>query len=249
MTLDGCSLTLGDTPVLRDVRLEIRRGELLALLGPSGCGKSTLLRLLLGLVPADPGGQVLRHAPGSQTGIVFQRPTLLPWLTTQANVELSLRLGPGKVTSPEERRGRAARALERVGLGAFAQRYPYELSGGMQQRAAIARALVAEPSLLLMDEPFGALDELTRAAMNLEILRLWERSDCSLETVVLVTHSIPEALLMADRIAVLSTRPARVASVFEVPFGKPRSERFPHLEGTARFQEMVRAVRKELQPS
>jgi NitT/TauT family transport system ATP-binding protein len=249
ITLDGCSLTLGNTLVLHNVRLEVRRGELLALLGPSGCGKSTLLRILLGLVAVDPGGQVLRHAPEAPMGIVFQRPTLLPWLTTRANVELCLRLGPKKVTAREERRLRARRALERVGLGDFAGHHPYELSGGMQQRVAIARALVAEPTVLLMDEPFGALDELTRGAMNLEILRLWERSESSLETVVLVTHSITEALLMADRIVVFSARPAHVAAVFEVAFAAPRSERFSRIEGTADFQRLIRAIRRELQPS
>src|SRR5580692_8471690 len=248
-TLDACSLTLGGTHVLRELCLEVRRGELLALLGPSGCGKSTLLRVLLGLVAVNPGGHLLRHDPECPMGIVFQRPTLLPWLTTRANVELCLRLGPKKVKAPEDRRARADRALERVGLGAFADHHPYELSGGMQQRVAIARALVAEPSVLLMDEPFAALDELTRSAMNLEILRLWERSESSLETVVFVTHSITEALLMADRIVVLSGRPARVAAVFELATGEPRSERFSLVEGTAAFQQMARAIRKEIQAS
>jgi NitT/TauT family transport system ATP-binding protein len=248
-TLDVCSLTLGSTHVLRDLCLEVRRGELLALLGPSGCGKSTLLRVLLGLVAIDPGGHLLRHDPECPMGIVFQRPTLLPWLTARANVELCLRLGPKKVKAPEERRARADRVLERVGLSAFAGHHPYQLSGGMQQRVAIARALVAEPSVLLMDEPFGALDELTRSAMNLEVLRLWERSESSLDTVVFVTHSITEALLMADRVVVLSGRPAHVAAVFELATGEPRSERFSHVEGTAAFQQMAREIRKELQAS
>jgi NitT/TauT family transport system ATP-binding protein len=249
ISLDRCSLTLGETRVLRDVQLDVRRGEFLALLGPSGCGKSTLLRLLLGLVASEPGGRVLHHDPASAMGMVFQRPTLLPWRTARANVELCLRLGPTKVPEAQERARRAGRALELVGLATFADHYPHQLSGGMQQRVAIARALVAEPSLLLMDEPFGALDELTRAAMNQQLLRLWERSETSLETVVLVTHSVTEALLMADRVVVLTGRPAHVAAVFEVDFGKARSERFSWIEGTPDFQEMLRAVRARLQSS
>jgi ABC-type nitrate/sulfonate/bicarbonate transport system ATPase subunit len=249
ISLDQCSLTLGATPVLRDVGLEVLQGEFLALLGPSGCGKSTLLRVLLGLVAAGPGGRVLRRDPRPAMGIVFQRPTLLPWRTARAQVELCLRLGPTKVASAEERMRRADRALELVGLTGFAGHYPHQLSGGMQQRVAIARALVAEPSLLLLDEPFGALDELTRAAMNQELLRLWERSETPLQTVVLVTHSVTEALLMADRVVVFTGRPAHVAAIFNVDFGKPRSERFSRIEGTAHFQEMRRAVRAELQTS
>jgi NitT/TauT family transport system ATP-binding protein len=249
ITLDGCSLTLGTTQVLRDIRLDVLRGEFLALLGPSGCGKSTLLRLLLGLVAAGPGGRVIRHDPEPSMGIVFQRPTLLPWSTARANVELCLRLGPTKVVSAEKRARLADRALDLVGLGAFADHYPHELSGGMQHRVAIARALVAEPSLLLLDEPFAALDELTRTAMNQELLRLWERSETPLETVVLVTHSVTEALLMADRVVVLSGRPADVAGVFDIGFGKPRSEHFSRIEGTTQFQDTLRAVRATLQAS
>jgi NitT/TauT family transport system ATP-binding protein len=249
ISLDRCSLAFGETEVLRDVSLEVLQGELLAVLGPSGCGKSTLLRLLLGLLPATPGGRVTRHDPDAPMGIVFQRPVLLPWLTARANVALCLCLGPKKVLSRREREGRAEHALERVGLKGFGGHYPHQLSGGMQQRVAIARALVAEPSVLLMDEPFGALDELTRAAMNLELLRLWERADTSLETVVLVTHSVTEALLMADRVIVFASRPGRVVSVFHVGFGKPRSEHFARIEATPDFQSMLRAVRSELRPS
>jgi NitT/TauT family transport system ATP-binding protein len=249
ISLEQCSLTLGVTPVLRDIGLNVYQGEFLALLGPSGCGKSTLLRVLLGLVAAGPGGRVVRRDPRPAMGIVFQRPTLLPWSTARANVELCLRLGPSKVGSPEERWRRADRALQVVGLTGFADHYPHQLSGGMQQRVAIARALVAEPSLLLLDEPFGALDELTRSAMNQELLRLWERSETALETIVLVTHSVTEALLMADRVVVFTGRPAHVAGIFDVDFGKPRSERFSRIESTAQFQEMRRAVRAQLQVS
>jgi NitT/TauT family transport system ATP-binding protein len=245
--IQRCSVTLGETPVLRDLDLVIREGELLAIVGPSGCGKSTLLRVLLGLVPVSPGGHVQRHGERA-LGIVFQKPTLMPWRTARANVELCMQLGATRVTDRADRARRATRALGLVGLSGFEEHYPHELSGGMQQRVAIARALVVGPSLLLMDEPFGALDELTRSTMNQELLRLLEHSETTLKTVVLVTHSIREALLLADRVVVLSARPAAVIASFEPAFGKPRSDHYWHIEGTPAFRRALDAVRSKLQP-
>jgi NitT/TauT family transport system ATP-binding protein len=175
--------------------------------------------------------------------MVFQKPVLMPWLNAEKNVELSLRLGPSKIGDRAERARRTERALDLVGLREFRGHYPHQLSGGMQQRLAIARALVAEPALLLLDEPFGALDELTRAALNRELLRIWESAASRLSTVVLVTHSISEAVALADRVLVLTPRPARLAAAVEVSLPKPRSAHFYELEQMDAFHEAARAVR------
>jgi NitT/TauT family transport system ATP-binding protein len=248
--LERCSVKLGATQVLEEVSLSIREGELLAIVGPSGCGKSTLLRLLLGLIAPDPGGRVHYGKPELPLGIVFQKPVLMPWLTVYRNAELSLTLGHNKVRYRGEnkaaRRDRVEQVLALVGLRDFAQHYPHQLSGGMQQRLAIARALAAEPMLLLMDEPFGALDELTRETMNQELLRLWESPQSPLGTVILVTHSIAEAALLADRIAVMTPRPARVAALVEVDLPKPRLPHYDNLQERAGWKEAVSAVRARI---
>jgi NitT/TauT family transport system ATP-binding protein len=250
IALEGCSVKLGATPVLADISLTIREGELLAIVGPSGCGKSTLLRLLLGLVAPLAGGQVRYGKPELPLGIVFQKPVLMPWLTVRRNAELSLTLGRNKLRYGGERRAarraRAEQVLALVGLGDFAEHYPHQLSGGMQQRLAIARALAAQPTLLLMDEPFGALDELTREAMNQELLRLWESPHSPLGTVILVTHSIAEAALLADRIAVLTPRPARVEAVIEVDLPKPRLAHYDSLQECPGWKDAVSAVRARI---
>ena len=204
--LDGASLQVG-------------QGEFLSVLGPSGCGKSTLLRLIAGLAPATTG--TIEWAEGKpDLGFVFQEPTLMPWATALANVELPLKLAgvPGV-----ERAARAAEALGNVGLAGFERSYPRELSGGMKMRVSIARALVTGPSLLLMDEPFAALDEITRRRLNTDLLELWQRTRF---TAVFVTHSVFESVFLSQRIAVMSPRPGRVLSELEIPVAYPRSESF-----------------------
>ena len=200
----------------------IDRHEFVAVLGPSGCGKSTLLRLIAGLIHPTSGSVEIFGMPvvepRDEIGIVFQRPTLLPWFDVLGNVTFPMRHKYGFVSDVE--RTRARELLELVGLGGFDTRRPEELSGGMQQRVAIARALLLDPDILLMDEPFSALDALTRDEMSFELLRIWTERP---KTVLFITHSIPEALLLADRIIVMTGRPGRVREVLDVPLARPRS--------------------------
>jgi len=209
---------------LADVSLDIRTGEFLSVLGPSGCGKSTLLRLISGLA-APSGGTIEGAGSGRATrdhelGFVFQEPTLLPWATALANTLLPLKL-QGMARSESE--ARAAESLRLVGLGGFERAYPRELSGGMKMRVSIARALVTAPRLLLMDEPFAALDEITRHRLNADLLALWERQHF---TVVFVTHSVFESVFLSQRIAVMAARPGRVLSELVIDAPYPRSDSF-----------------------
>jgi NitT/TauT family transport system ATP-binding protein len=201
---------------LEGIELDIRKGEFLSLLGPSGCGKTTLLRMIAGLIATDEGAILIEGNPVTRpikhTAMVFQNFGLLPWRTVQRNVEFALELDD---VSPAERARVATEYLAIVGLAKFAGHYPHELSGGMQQRVGIARALTRKPSLLLMDEPFGALDAQTREELQEEFLNIWAMTGT---TVVFVTHSIDEALVMSDRIAVFSTRPGRIKSIVDSPF-------------------------------
>jgi NitT/TauT family transport system ATP-binding protein len=227
--LDGVGMTYatasGPVEALRDIDLTVGRGELVAVVGPSGCGKSTLLRIIAGLrapsrgrVEVD-GRPVVRPIPS--VGMVFQAPVLLKWRTIQDNVLLPAELSR---LDPRDYRARAAQLLRLVGLAEFAQRLPRELSGGMQQRASLCRALLLDPPLLLMDEPFGALDAMTRDEMNLELLRVWgQGSGEERKTIVFVTHSIPEAVFLADRVIVMTSRPGRLGRVFDVPLPRPRT--------------------------
>jgi NitT/TauT family transport system ATP-binding protein len=199
--------------------LEIAAGEFVSVLGPSGCGKSTLLRLVAGL--DTPGAGTIEWPSGRpDVGFVFQEPTLMPWTTALANVALPLKLSgvPGA-----EREARAVAALAHVGLAGFERSYPRELSGGMKMRVSIARALVTGPKLLLMDEPFAALDEITRRRLNTDLLELWQRTRF---TAVFVTHSVFESVFLSQRIAVMSGRPGRVLSEIAIPAPYPRTESF-----------------------
>lgn len=206
---------------ISDVSLDIAEGELVSLVGPSGCGKSTLLRILAGLHPHD-GGEVQIGSPASpfdpsrDVGMVFQQPLLLKWRRILENVLL-----PAEILGlpMKAARTRAQDLLDMVGLAGFEDKYPYELSGGMQQRAAIARALVHDPKLILMDEPFGALDALTREKMNLELLDIWHKSQ---KTIIFVTHGISEAVFLGTHVAVMSASPARMADYFAVELPHPR---------------------------
>jgi NitT/TauT family transport system ATP-binding protein len=205
---------------LAGIDLEIHPGEFVTIVGQSGCGKTTLLKILAGLLSRTAGAVILRgqpvNGPTRDIGIVFQDPVLLPWRTVVANVMLPVQvLGLDRIAY----RQRALDLLALVGLVGFEDKYPHELSGGMRQRVAIARALVHDPSLLLMDEPFGALDAMTREYMNLELQRIWRESG---KTIVFVTHSIPEAVFLADRVVVMSARPGRVVDIVTVALGRPR---------------------------
>lgn len=220
---------------------EIKAGEFFSLVGPSGCGKSTFLRLVAGLIaPTDGeiylGGTMVRE-PSDQVGIVFQRPTLLPWRTILENVTMPLRIAKQLDKSSLER---ARSLLDIVGLSKFVNNYPRELSGGMQQRVSIARALIKSPPVVLMDEPFGALDEFTRESMNEELLRIWslERS-----TILFITHSISEAVFMSDRIGVMTSGPGRLLDVVEVNLPRPRTSAERNSD---EFYNYVRSVRSIL---
>jgi len=214
----------GPVEALRDISFTVERGELLALVGPSGCGKSTLLRIVAGLRAATTGRvEVAGHAvtgPVAEVGMVFQAPVLLRWRRVLENVLLPAELS-GR--DPGRYRARAENLLRLVGLRDFVTKLPRELSGGMQQRASLCRALLLDPPLLLMDEPFGALDAMTRDEMNLELLRVWGETEGERKTILFVTHSIPEAVLLADRVIVMTARPGRVAAVFPVPLARPRA--------------------------
>jgi NitT/TauT family transport system ATP-binding protein len=206
---------------VEDVTLEVGDSEFVTLVGASGCGKSTLLKLVAGLTPPTAGAITIRgepvRGPFSDVGFVFQQAVLLPWRSVLDNVLFSVEmLG----LEPRHYRKQARDLLELTGLGGFETKYPRELSGGMQQRVAICRALLPDPSLLLMDEPFGALDAMTREEMSLELLRVWEERR---KTILFVTHSIPEAILLADRVVVMTPRPGRVARVLAVDLPRPRT--------------------------
>jgi NitT/TauT family transport system ATP-binding protein len=206
---------------LADVSLDVQEGEFLSVLGPSGCGKSTLLRLIAGLTEPTTGTIDRSDGKGSDDlGFVFQEPTLMPWATALANVTLPLKL---RGMARSEREARAAEALDSVGLKGFERVWPRELSGGMKMRVSLARALVVEPRLLLMDEPFAALDEITRHRLNDDLLELWQRSGV---TVVFVTHSVFESVFLSRRIVVMAARPGRVSAELAVTEPYPRNGAF-----------------------
>ncbi len=210
--LDGISLDIGE--------------EFVAILGPSGCGKTTLLRIIAGLEVPDSGEVIIRQK-NARIGFIFQSPTLLPWMTVLENVALPLRVNG---LSWKEAKDRARKYLSLVGLQSFEDFYPRELSGGMKQRVNIARALAVEPAILLMDEPFSALDPLTAETLRSEVLDLWMWGVTTVKTIIMVTHSVDEAIFMADRIVVFTPRPARIAGIVEVNLPRPRDRRSPDFQ-------------------
>jgi NitT/TauT family transport system ATP-binding protein len=229
-----------DIAALKDVNFDIAEGEFISLVGPSGCGKSTLLRLLAGLLPCTSGalelaGEPLR-SPGRESAVVFQSPVLLPWRSILQNVLLPIEFRRLPIA---EFRERAVDLLATVGLADFTHRFPNELSGGMQQRAAIVRALVQNPRLLLMDEPFGALDAMTREQLNLEVLRIWSGSR---KTVVFVTHSIAESIFLSDRVFVMTSRPGTIAEIIDIDLPRPRDLKMINTDRFGTYASRIRRL-------
>ena len=245
--LAGVGKTFGDAETavtaLDGIDLAIESAEFVSLIGPSGCGKSTLLRLIGDLTTATEGTIDVNGKPARRArldrdyGMVFQAPVLMDWRTVAKNIELPLEIMGWR---PADRSARSAELLKLVELEGFESRHPWQLSGGMQQRVAIARALAFDPKLLLMDEPFGALDEMTRERMNLELMRIWGRTRT---TVVFVTHSIPEAVFLSTRVVVMSARPGRIARVVDIDLAQPRTV---DTRETERYFELVTVVREAL---
>jgi NitT/TauT family transport system ATP-binding protein len=229
----------GTIEALKAIEFDVADGEFVTIVGPSGCGKSTLLKILAGTLRRTSGQVTLRgqpvDGPSRDIGIVFQSPVLLPWRTVLENVLLPIELQRRSRVTYEER---ARHYLDLVGLKGFEGKYPNELSGGMQQRVSISRSLVHDPAMLLMDEPFGALDAMTREYMNIELLRIWSESQ---KTVLLVTHSIPEAVFLADRVIVMSPRPGRIAEIIPVQLPRPRRL---EMINSAEFGGYVTAIRR-----
>ena len=230
----------GEVTALKNLDFEIYDGEFVSVVGQSGCGKSTLLKVLAGLLPYTAGsvelnGKPLR-GPTPEAAVVFQSPVLLPWRTVLDNVLLPIEFRKLPLAS---HRKSAADLLAMVGLSDFAQRYPFELSGGMQQRAAIVRALVQDPRLLLMDEPFGALDAMTREQMNLELMRIWSKSG---KTVIFITHSIAEAIFLSDRVIAMTSRPGTIADVITIDLPRPRELSVINTEHFGRYAAKLRSL-------
>ncbi len=233
----------GSLRALQDVSFELRRGSFVALVGPSGCGKSTLLRLLAGLMQPTEGQALLEGepitAPQRRIGVVFQQANLLPWRTVLDNVRLPLELA---AVPPEEQRARALALIGQVGLAGFEDAYPSELSGGMAQRVAIARALISRPEVLLLDEPFAALDALTRERLSLDLLKVWSVTG---QTILMVTHSISEAVLLADEVLVMSARPGRIVEKVAVTLPRPRALEMLYSPALGALAGRVRAAIEE----
>ncbi|MEJ8811381.1 ABC transporter ATP-binding protein [Variovorax ureilyticus] len=229
-----------DGPVesLKPLDFSIREGEFVSVVGPSGCGKSTLLKMVAGLLPISGGTLSLAghpiKGPQKDVGIVFQSAVLLAWRSVEDNILLQAEI---RHLPREAARQRAHELMKMAGLTGFEKKYPWQLSGGMQQRASICRALLHDPSVLLMDEPFGALDAMTREKMNLELQRIWSASK---KTVLLITHSIPEAIFLSDRVIVMSERPGSIAAIYDIDLPRPRPL---DVMGTERFAEYARTLR------
>ena len=230
----------GEVAALKSLDFEIYDGEFVSVVGQSGCGKSTLLKVLAGLLPYTAGSVELNgkrlRGPTPQAAVVFQSPVLLPWRTVLDNVLLPIEFRKWPMASYRQS---AADLLAMVGLSEFAQRYPFELSGGMQQRTAIVRALVQDPRLLLMDEPFGALDAMTREQMNLELMRIWSKSG---KTVIFITHSIAEAIFLSDRVIAMTARPGTIADVITINLPRPRELSVINTDHFGRYAAKLRSL-------
>ena len=228
-----------DIHALHDINLDVRVAEFVSIVGPSGCGKTTLLKILAGILKRSAGDVVMLgrslSGPSRELGVVFQAPVLLPWRTVLQNVMVPVEV---QKRDRVEFEARARQLIAMVGLSGFENRYPSELSGGMQQRVGICRALVHDPSFLLMDEPFGALDAMTRESMNEELQRIWSESR---KTILLVTHSIPEAVYLADRVVVMTPRPGRIVDIIPVDLPRPR---LLEMQTTAEFGRFVAGIRR-----
>jgi NitT/TauT family transport system ATP-binding protein len=228
----------GDVPSLKPIDFTVTEGEFVVIVGPSGCGKTTLLKMLAGLLQPSDGEVVVEGKaitkPHRDVGIVFQTALLLPWRNVLSNVMMPVEV---KGLPREKYRQRALDLLKMTGLDGFERKYPWQLSGGMQQRVSICRALVHDPKIVLMDEPFGALDAMTREKMNVELQRIQRETG---KTVLLITHSIPEAVFLADRVMVMSARPGTIAAVYEIPLTRPRTL---DVLADPRFVEMTQKIR------
>jgi NitT/TauT family transport system ATP-binding protein len=254
----GASITISDVTVVdgvsgaepviavKGIDLHVADGEFVSLVGPSGCGKSTLLKAVSDLVRPTSGQVSLGGATPSQMraagrlGLVFQQPNLMPWLKIRNNIALLRSLVSGRGGQVSAAAPSVEKLLQVVGLDGFGDKFPHQLSGGMQQRAALARALALDPAVLLMDEPFAALDEITRDRMALELMRVWQQYR---KTVLFVTHSLSEAVLLSDRVVLMSPRPGRIQRIFDIDLPRPRR---PEIRLDARFQELVLEINREL---
>jgi len=228
-----------DIHALQNINLDIQPAEFISIVGPSGCGKTTLLKILAGILKRSAGDVIMLGrpltGPSRELGVVFQAPVLLPWRTVLQNVMVPVEV---QKRHRGEFEARARQLIAMVGLSSFENKYPFELSGGMQQRVGICRALVHDPSFLLMDEPFGALDAMTRESMNEELQRIWSESR---KTILLVTHSIPEAVYLADRVVVMTPRPGRIVDIISVDLPRPR---LLGMQTTAEFGRFVARIRR-----